>query len=819
MFMKFIIQKSGFFLLFTFLGFFSANAQETGSISGMVTEKGTTNPISNAIITVYNSEDSSKSGATESDATGNFKIESLSLGNYRVEVTMIGYNTAVVRGITLTKDNPNYVIKSVSLSQGMTETEEIVVESEKSAIEFQADRKVFNVENQPITQGGSAIDVLKNIPSISVDNDGNVSLRGSTNVKITVDGKPFGLQGQNRSTILDQIPANQISSIELITNPGAKFDAEGTSGVINIILKKSDNFGYNGNIVLSTGTQDKYTGSLNLNAKKSNWNVYGNYDYRQMDFNMRGGFQRYNFIDPNAAYLDQNSSGRFRNNNHFVKAGLDYTFDDLNSLSLSGNYMYRDGKRNGRINTTQYNSQNNISNQLFSITGDDRTGYTLDANLNYLRKWKNSKRTLTGDFTFSRNDDDLNSFTNENPITPPNPTPLNRKQINKDGTNNFIGTLDLTNPFSETNKLETGVKATINDIDRNYRTEDYNWNTNQFANNVGLTNQFKYKEQVYAGYVSYSGKLDNFSYILGVRAEQTNTDGELVTTNETFKTNYFDLFPSASLSQKLGLTEEISLSYSRRIQRPQAWALNPFKQSIDAYNYFSGNPNLKPEYINSIELSFIKYLNTTTITPSVYYRQSDNSISRVRQLLDSNVAVVTFENYAKTKTYGIDFIVNSQLFPFLNINGSVSYFKTEVDATNLATALVNENSTMSGRVGAMFTAPDLFNLQVSYFYSGKITVAQGTLDPFQSFDASITKDFFDRRLTLGFRVSDIFNKMNFKVNITNDQNFREFIEMKRDTRTAFFTLTYRFGNYKDQKPPKRRRNTDQQQPQQDGFGF
>ena len=227
---------------------------------------------------------------------------------------------------------------------------------------------------------------------------------------------------------------------------------------------------------------------------------------------------------------------------------------------------------------------------------------------------------------------------------------------------------------------------------------------------------------------------------------------------------------------------------------------------------------MKPEYINSVELSFIKYFSTTSITPSIYYRQSDNSISRVRKLLDSNIAEVTFENYAKTKTYGIDLIMNSQVFPFLGINGSISYFKTEIDATNLSTSLVNENSTVSGRVSAMFTAPELFNIQLSYFYSGKITVAQGSLDPFQSFDASITKDFFEKALTLGFRVSDIFNNLNFKVNITNDPNFTENIVFKRDSRTAFFTLTYRFGNYKDNKPTKRRKNTDQQN-QPDGFGF
>lgn len=816
-----IYKKIALLFILVFLGAGNSSAQqtsnETGSVTGMVVDRDTKTPVQDATITLLKSDDSSKVGGANTDAAGMFVISGVPYGSYKLEVNMIGYGTAVVKGITVSKDNPAANVNTISIRAGITETEEIVVETEQSPIELKADKKIFNVEGQMITQGGSAADILKNIPSVSVDNDGNISLRGSTNVRITVDGKIFGLQGQNRSTILQQIPASQIASIEVITNPGAKYDAEGVTGIINIVLKKTDNLGYNGSMQLNAGTRDKYTGSLNLNVKKSDVNVFGSYDYRKSNSPVTGDITRYNFIDPSAYYLDQNSSGYARNMNHFVKGGIDYNPDDLNSMSLSANYMNREGKKGNKGTSLQLNTSGTTTLEYLSNGGEDRKSYTVDVNLNYLRKWKDSKRTLTGDFTFSRNDDDLSSFTTEIPIIPVIPNPLDRLQTNDEKNDNFTGQIDLVNPFSETFKLETGVKTTINDMDKDYATNDFNYTTNQFAVNPGLTNRFKYREDVYAAYVSFSGSIGNFSYNVGVRGEQTDTKGDLVTTSQQFNQNYFGLFPSASLSQKLGTTEEVALTYSRRIRRPQSSELNPFRQATDPLNYFSGNPNLKPQYTNSFELSFIKYLSTTTITPSIFYRRTTDLIQRVRELLDSNVAEVTFANYAEEEAYGAELIVSSQIFPFLNVNGSVSYFDTKSDAQNLSPGLVNQNSTWSGRATAMLNLPDYFNLMLSYYYSGKITFPQGYLDPFQSFDASISKDFLDKQLTLGLRFSDIFNTLNFKVNFVKDQNFREDLSFKRDSRAAFFNLTYRFGNYKDNKP--RRRRPSEQQPGNDGFGF
>jgi outer membrane receptor protein involved in Fe transport len=252
--------------------------------------------------------------------------------------------------------------------------------------------------------------------------------------------------------------------------------------------------------------------------------------------------------------------------------------------------------------------------------------------------------------------------------------------------------------------------------------------------------------------------------------------------------------------------------------RPGLGELNPFINAADPRNYFSGNPNLKPEYTDSYELSFIQYLPGTSITPSLFYRHTKNEISRTREYIDSNTTLTSFVNYASSKTYGGELIFNSQPVKFWNINGSVSYYKTEVDATNISTALTNEGSTWSGRVSSSLYLPYQFSLQLSYFYSGEILAAQASIDPFHSFDAALKKDFFDGKLTATLRASDIFNTLRFRVNINNDANYREILERKRDTRTINFSLSFKFGEA-DKNQQRRRRDSNRENKGNDGFGF
>lgn len=807
-------------LLFIFslvLAFYTPSQAQNdkGRITGKVTDKETNAPIQSASVKLLSAKDSSLVSGTETDANGDFTLDKVPYGKYSVLVELTGYSKSYARGISLTGENAAMNL-DIKLKSGTTTTEEIVVESEKSDIELKPDRRVFNVEKNLNVTGGSAIDVLKNIPSVSVDVDGNVTLRGNSNVKIIIDGKPFGINGSNMNTMLEQIPANQISSIELITNPGAKFDAEGASGIINIVMKKNEGFGYNGNLTLNAGTKDKYNGSFNLNVKNKGLNLFGSYDYRLNNFFIEGSSLRDNFLNSTYSLTTQNSDGNFRNYSHFGKGGFDYTFDDKNSISLSGNYNDRRRQRSESNDVVQFNTQNVQTGDYLTSLFEKGDGYSFNLASNYTLKFKNPKQSLTNDMSYLRWTDNSTS----NSITDyyiNNGTPqAKRNQFNNETNDEFNGQIDYTHPFSENAKLEAGVKEVYRNTDKDYKSEDFDYNTNTFVNNVNLTNRFKYSDNIVSAYLTYSTKISNTSFMLGLRGEQTNTDGNLLTTGNTFKKDYFDVFPSASITQKLGVTEEISASYSRRIYRPGIWDLNPFVNATDPLNYFSGNPNVKPEYTNSYELSFIKYFSQTTVTPTIFYRDTYDKITRTRILIDSNRTLTSVDNLDRSKSYGAELVLNTTLFQFWNINGSVSYYKNDVTSSIPNTPAKNSSYLWSGRATSFMRLPNIVDIQISYFYSGKMITTQGSVEPFTSMDLSLKKDFLDNKLSVSLRVQDVFNNLKFKV-LLDDPNFTENLFRKRDTRAAFLNVTYKFG--KEDKNQKRRK-TDVTAPSNDGgMGF
>lgn len=793
-------------------------SQSVGSISGTVVDKSGNIPIESADVSLLNSGDSTLVKGISSDKDGKFTFSGIPFGKYTVRANFIGYSTMNIKGVIISQDKAAVTLDPIKLTSGTTTTEEILVETEKSAIQFDGDKKIFNVAQNPMNQTGSAIELLKNIPSVSVDADGNVSLRGNTNVKITVDGRPFGLEGQNRSALLEQIPANQIESIELVTNPSSKYEAEGVSGIINIVTKKTKTFGYNGNLSLNAGTGDKYGGAFNINLKNDKIQVFSNYNYSLTNYTITGGTDRTNSLSTTANFLTQVYDGSGRVKSHFVKGGLDLFINPQNTLSLSAGYQNSLRKRGEITDTREFDVSNSLTSFISNDYNVNVKNNTLDLALNHSFKFKNPKQTLTTDAIFSQNQNEEDGFSLEDYITPTSGNPGQIKEFSKVKDRDFSLQSDYVHPFSEESKLETGFKSRYRKKENDYTNQSYDYSTNQFVINQGLTNNFQYDDFVNAFYAQYSSTIGIFSYMLGSRVEHTTTKSRLLTNSSEFKTNYTDVFPSANISVKLGKANEIQLSYSRRIRRPGMWELNPFVNSTDPNNYFSGNPALKPEYTDSYEMSFIQYLPGTSITPTLFYRRTKDLISRTRDYIDSNTTLTTFVNYTSSKSYGAELIFNSQPVPFWNINGSVSYFKTEIDASNISSAYVNEGSTWSGRVSSSLFLPYQFSLQLSYFYSGDILAAQATVEPFSSFDAALRKDLFDGKLTATLKVSDIFNTLRFRVNINNDVNYRELLERKRDTRVLNFSLSYKFGEA-DKNQQRRRRDSNRENQGNDGFGF
>ncbi len=802
--LKIIVTTAVFFILAALTSLHSQD--KSGSVTGTVIDKSSGAPVEGADITVNRIKDSSLVKGTQTDAAGKFTLTDIPFGRYYIKANLVGYNYSIVSGVTVNPSSINVTLDPIKLSTGTTTTDEIVVEGEKSQIEFKPDKKVFNVGKNITNQGNTVIDLLKEIPSVTVDQDNNVSLRGSEGVKIMIDGRPSGLDGTNRGDLLAQIPATQVESVELITNPSAKFEAEGSSGIINIVMKKNENkgLGYNGTLGLNVGTGDKYSGQLSFALKNNKYNFFGNYGYNSRQMTSDGFSSRYNYLSTDSYLNDETNTGRRRMKGHVAKLGLDLYLSQISTLGFSFGYRGSNRSRYDVSNDLLYNNGGTLTSQFFNTTTSEDKGYDLDLNANYMLRFKNPQQLFTADLSYSRDKDDEISNTYDTYVTPVVNDPANRNEFSNEINDSYTAKIDYTHPFGKDAKLETGYRGSYKKRDDDFRVELFDYPSNQFVTDYNSSNHFIYKEQIHALYGIFTDKIGDFGFSVGSRVEQTIVKGELTNNGQTFDRSYIDFFPSASISQKLSKSSEIQLSYARRVNRPRLGQLNPFVSVSNmggTNNLSQGNPNLNPEFTDALEMSFIQYLPFATITPTVFYRQTKDQISRSRTLIDSITTLSTFVNYNRSKSYGGELILNANPVKFWSLNGTFSYYKTEIDASNLGSGLSNSGYSWSARAMSTLILPSDMSLQLSYFYSGKNISAQGTFEPFTMLDAAFKKDLFDKKLSLTFKVSDIFNTAKFKANIYGT-GFSETFERSRDSRTFFLNISYRFGQ-DDKKGPDR----------------
>jgi outer membrane receptor protein involved in Fe transport len=435
-------------------------------------------------------------------------------------------------------------------------------------------------------------------------------------------------------------------------------------------------------------------------------------------------------------------------------------------------------------------------------------------------RFKTPQQVLSAELSFSRDKDEDFTNTYDTYYTPVNSTPSNRNEYENELDDSYSAQLDYVHPVSKDIKLETGYKGTYKKRDNDFRVENFDYQQNQYVSDLNSSNRFIYKEQIHGGYAIYTQQLGSFGFSLGTRVEQTIIKGELVSPNEIFDKSYIDFFPSASISQKLSKTSELQLSYARRVNRPRLRQLNPFvsvSMMGGSNSLQKGNPDLNPEFTDSYELSYIHYLPFATVTPSIFFRQTTDEIARSIELVDSNTTLTSFVNYNKSRFYGGEVLVNAQPFKIWSLNGTFSYYRSEVDATNLGSGLKNDGYSWSARGTSNLNLPEDFSLQVSYMYHGKRISAQGTFEPMQMLDAGLKKDLFDKKLSITLRVSDILNSGKFTANIFGE-NFSQVFERSRDSRNVFLNITYKFGQ-QEKKQERRKRNDNNDNNDDDGFDF
>ena len=790
----------------------AANAQNKnikGKVSGIVKDKSSGTALDNATIQLFRVNDSTLVTGGASDASGNFVIEDIPAGRYNVLISYIGYNNINLKNIIVNSKTSDIDLGTINMtaSADLT-TEEIEVTSEKPIMEMNFDKKVYNVSDNLVTQSGTATDVLNNIPSVSVDADGNVSVRGSSNVKILINGKPSSLLGGQDNSVLEQIPSDNIEKVEIINNPSARYDAEGDVGIINIILKQRSDLGYNGSVSVNGGTGDKYNTAVNLNFRKGNVGLFANYSYRSRRRTNTGNGYRENFLSDSLHYLLQNDEGSGKNQGHFLSTGFDIDLNKMNNIYFIATYNSRSRSRG---DFTQYNNYNSyyIPSNLFTTRNyEDGDGNNIDLNLSYKLKFNKPKQELNVSAEYSHNRNDEIQLNNTQQLTNEGQLANNTPTLSRDEANNkytyVVTQADYYQPLGGDNKLEFGYKTTYRDMDINQFYSDFDYNVNEWVPDIFKNNEFFYKDYVHALYGMLGYQIKDFGVQAGLRLEYTKADFHLANGGSEYSNDYVDFFPSLSLTQKFLKNNDFIFNYSRRINRPGPWNLNPFIDYSDPLNLRSGNPYVKPEYLNAFELSYVRYFNVFTFTSSVFYRNTTDGITRFTSIDSSGISYNTVKNVASKKSYGVEAILQGNPFKWWNGNINFSYYKSEVNGNDGFNDISNSAYNWSLKLMQNFSFKNLFDVQLSYFYSGKMMMLQGSLDPFQMLNLAVKKDFFNKKLSLSLRLTDVFNSQKFASTSTGYGFYSEF-DRKGDSRAFFVTLTYRFGTDNMKNNNKRRK--------------
>jgi outer membrane receptor protein involved in Fe transport len=803
-------------LLILLFGFSCTFAQDSSfvklnsaKLTGMVSDAKDNSPIEADVI-LFHSKDTVKISGTKCDSSGKF-ILSAAIGNYKIEVNAVGYASFSIENIKVLSADTTILLAQVKLKKQDITTEEINVEEQKPLMTLEGDKKVFNVGQSMLNKSGTALDVLRKVPLIDVDINDNVTLRGSTNLKILIDNK------ENRYGSLKQIPADAIEKIEIITNPPAKYEAEGVTGIINIVMKKIDRMGFNGDAFLEAGSKDKYMGSLNLNLKKKKITFYGSFYGGTYHYNSSyNGLTKY--FTP-LAYLNNNGISSGKSHYYGGNGGIEYDVKTGHTIGLEGyfnGYGYDGSSFSNNVN------QDSLSNMTSSFISNDiyngiYNSYSLS--LYYNGKLNDKGRELSGDVTYSGNYNtnapkSLNRYYDANGL-PTIPT-LGQNDNTVNNGYNINAQLDYTHPITDKTKFEAGYKGTFRQNDNNYSSDTLDFNTNTYVNNLSVSNRFKLTDRINAVYGTFQSVYKKFTFKLGLRLEQTNTKGELVNAGQIFYKDYLNIFPSLSLTQDIGQMNHIQFSYSRRITRPMIYRLNPFVIKSDQRYIRFGNPGLNPEFTDSYELSVMYYSKIITVTPMAFFRQSKDIISGYSYIIDSNVTVTTYRNAAGSKAYGLDLILNSQSLGWLNLNATLSFYNTKFDKEAITDYIAEEGFSWKANVRSYISLGKGFNIELFYYYMGKKINAQGTNAPSSYLTVGIKQSFLKDKLTLNLSANDVFKTMQWGSDV-NGIGYNSTFKNIYDSRVFYFGISYRFGNTDEyyQKKKKTKQNQNENNDQQD----
>ena len=799
-----LIRLSFFLIIFLSGVSYSQNSsQGEGMIMGRIVNSINDKPMEYVTVRLFLEKDSSLIGGIYSDSEGKFLFDKLVLGTYYLKFSFAGFLANTSETVTITSNLKVLNLGSISMELDKTlQIGQVDVVGQASILNAGIDKKVYNVAEDMSVKGGTANDVLKNIPSVDLDQDGRIMLRGDGAVTVLIDGRPSSLSGGNGKTLLDALPAGSIERIEIVTNPSAKYDPDGTSGIINIVLKKNKLKGFNGLLNANLGSGNLKGGNVadggfSLSYRNSFFNIYGSYNGRYLDgYRNNTSYIRQTFINDSISILDQNRTGTDLNAGNTARFGVDFTLKNRRSISFSSTGSNGRRDRTGDL----WNGVKDSNEALLSLgrreSYDPSQQHNYDFNANFKQDFKDSRGSFILDANQSIGMEAIQGYYLQRyygiDSVLDGSLPLNQRLFNQEKNNITSIQADFTYLWpAKLMRSEFGAKTIIREQEVNTYSETYDYSTLSYFEDTLANFLYRYNEKIFSAYAIFGQQLKKFKYQGGVRIEKAYQIPNLVSDSIKIVNDYFNFFPSAHLKYALTPKSEIGLSYSRRITRASSGDLNPFTAYSDPFNLRRGNPYLQPEFINSYDLAYSSEGAKLNFSAAIFYRHTVNAISRIKVFYDDNSSAVTFANIGQSHSFGTELIASYKPTKWWRntLSTNINYVQYQTSNANWNRNGFNWNVKYIGSVDFWKKTATL-QLNVNYI-APRITV-QGTAQRRGSVELSFDKKFNDGKWTVGARVSDIFNRQGFYMEV-NQLNIYQVSEFKWLTRRVYLTIAYKFG--------------------------
>ncbi|AXG74845.1 TonB-dependent receptor [Flavobacterium arcticum] len=808
-------------------------AQGKVKITGKIIEQETKQPLEFATVTIQTTDNVTVNGGL-TDVNGEYNID-VPPGTYNIKFDFISFESSVISNKEVSS---NINLGVTAMAPDATLLNEVEIVAERSTVDIKLDKRVYNVGKDMIVKGGSVSDVLDNVPSVTVDVEGNVSLRGNESVTILIDGRPSSLAGSNIAEVLRVLPADSVEKVEVITNPSARYDAEGGGGIINIVLRKGKANGFNGSIVASTGIPDNHGISANLNYRSDNYNLFSNlgYNYRNSPGNYFTDAEYFDEDGNTASFVNEKRDNERKRKGYNASFGMDLFLNKSTTWTNSISLRNSNGDNPTDTYYDYYTADGTYDKTRYRFNLEDEEDKNIQFSTNLVKKFNEDGHELSINGSFAKSTDYETAQIDDVVLgtTTPDIDNTYQRTLNDEDEKRGLVQADYVLPFGEGSQFEAGYRGSFVDLTTNAKTETLE--SNAWIIDPNYTSLLEYKENVHALYMQYGSKFGKFSYLLGLRWEDSDIEVNLLSNDNYNNKKYNNFFPSAFLTYEFIEGTSASISYSRRINRPRGRFINPFSSLASNINIFTGNPDLNPSMTDAFDLGFLKKWDKITFSTSAYINVTNDSFQFVRResgdfvtqtvggadIIDENNEVVevvdgadirtpviltTPINLAKEYRFGFEFNINYTPYRWWRLNSNFNFFRNEIDGdytyTDFQGDVVtqnfdNTNYSWFTRINSKVNLPLKIDWQLNADYRGPRKNAQSDYKGIFSANTAISKDVLKERATISLNVSDIFNSRKRKLNSSLAQ-VDSYTEMQWRERQVTLSFTYRFNTKKNDK--------------------